>query len=153
MDIAQIECRHAQLRRVLRKSSTNAARVGVAAADFMLIRERDRCMYRSALNVRAKRARSKNKYVRSGGSQRAALSRLLKGKRYRTRAERATAFKEANRTYRQNLLDGDPILEQIRKEGRAATIAAKAGGAPFGLLRPKKMCRSPKAIAGIGCLP
>ena len=61
---------------------------------------------------------------------------------------------KANRTYRQYLLDGDPILEQIRKEGRAATIAAKAGGAPFGLMRPKKkMCRSPKAIAGIGCLP
>ena len=132
MDIAQIECRHAQLRRVLRKSSTNTARMAVATADFMLIRERDRCFYRAAVNVPAKRGRSKKQYARSGGSQRAVLSRQLKGQRYRTRAERASAFKEANRAYRQYLVDRDPILEEIRREGRAATIAAKAGGAAFG---------------------
>ena len=40
LDISRIECRHASLRRVLRKSSTWASEVASASADFVLLRQR-----------------------------------------------------------------------------------------------------------------
>ena len=134
-DIAHIECRHAQLRRVLRKSQTHIPDVGLAAADMTLLRERDRCLYRTAANQREKRTRSKKAYTRGGGKQRAALSRFLTGRTYKTRAERSQAFREANQQHHMMQVAGGEALGELQREGRAATISARAGGEAFGLHR------------------
>lgn len=132
VDIARLECRHAALRRVLRKRThTWAVKLMHASSDTLLMRQRILQASRSkngrpgaSSRVRARGAKQR----RSGGAQRAFISKFLQGRRM-PRQQRKEIFRRANLAFARCT---PAELEALRTEGEAGVRAFRAGGVAFG---------------------
>lgn len=145
------ECRHAAVRRSLQSSSaTHAGSLERTSASYVLMRQRivERTLGPPASAPQGLaaaptpvRKRHLKRRRGGGGTQRAFISRFLrgKGKRFTKTAERRTAFTEAGQAYREWKLRRDPAdTAEIRLRGRAGTVTHRAGRSAFCTARPRQ---------------
>ena len=149
-----IECRHAQVRRLCLKSPTWHAELRTVSAGFVLLRHRlvERQNFRRNNlgttktapqkkhgKVRfAKRGKNKGHRTGGGGLRRYLVGCFLRGRRYKSRAEKSAAFKEAHAYAKAVVEAGGAMYEEAKRVGAAATVAHKAGGQSFGDARKRR---------------
>ena len=145
VEITRIECRHAQLRKMVMASATWKPLLEEISAKFVMLRSRVlQAMFDpSGGNVRDSvlprkckiRKTGKTKWDQKaggGGGQRASVGRFLRGKKYKTKEEKKAVFAEANRRYgllRQR--PNDPEHEEVMRAGAAGTVSRRAGALSF----------------------
>ena len=147
MDVTHIECRHAALRRILRgRAQTHCFDFETSAAFFLFSRERQRFarwVQRPDASAAAAgqpvpaAGRKKQKQTWSGGAQRAFMSTYLKGKCWKSRQDRRDTLRAGNAEYNRIKTQDGREHARLQELGRAATIAARFGGLPFGHLRKR----------------
>ena len=139
-DTGRIECRHAQIRRLLRASRSSKWRILIrVAADFSLLRAclmsklwRVKAHGKVAAKTRQKRRHGKYAGNLTGGG---GLQRFLVGEYLRNHPcegeSKSERFLCAN-VYAQQVVDeGGPELERAKEGGAAGTVSHRAGGNSF----------------------
>ena len=164
LDICRVECRHAQLRRFSRSSSTWLPHLRDLSAYYVLMRHRMLAKFRSFLKSRGqsskkKRGRRKGRPLRRtgrgrkqtrgvGGAWRAHIAGTLRGRRFDSAQARAEAFRETQRSYGAKM--ADPIQAQgLRKRGQIGSKNFKVGRLSFGT-RPSVFRTKRKNDCGFG---
>ena len=114
LDICRIECRHAQLRRFSRSSSTWLPHLGDLSAHFVLVRQRMLGKLRSFLKsgksskekrkrregrARRRKGRGRTQTRGGGGAWRAHISETIRGRRFDSDEARGAAFRDAQSSY------------------------------------------------------
>ena len=163
LDIFRIECRHAQLRRFSRSSSTWLPHLRDLSAHFVLMRQRMLGKFRSFLksgkSTKEKRKRREGRARRTkgrgrtqtrggGGAWRAHISETIRGRRFDSDEARGAAFRDAQSSYAAAM--ADPVrAKRLRKRGNIASNHFKAGRHSFGT-RPSVFRSKRKAVSGFG---
>ena len=126
LDTARLECRHASLRRVVRKRNQSwTAKVAQLSGDALLLRQRIMEARQAAPSPKTRAKISKVR--RGGGAQRAFMSRFLCGKSL-AGDRRKREFKLGNEAFRK--LSQEERME-MEDEGSKGTRAFRAGGRAF----------------------
>ena len=156
LDIIPIECRSAQIKRLLRvRSSTHAGEFAAVSGDFLLQQQRlleryfkspkqekaereeerkvnEKLRRRKRRRRVRRKGRFKGSVVGGGGRYRYIISLFLKGKPMRNKSDRKKAFKDANRHYRDLKEAGRQAWAETQQNGHVGTFAYRRSGSAFG---------------------